>query len=138
MLIVARTLRWLAYIAGLGAVLLGVVIWITDADIATLHMTFGITLALVIIILSILSFFYQGLRISATAGILYALFIYAFGRMQALVLDGNLHWLIRIVHLIFGLGAIAMANRMAVALEQRQKNLPPSVISTEAGLQESL
>jgi hypothetical protein len=126
MFIVARVLRWIAYIAGLGAVTLGVTYWITGADIVMFHMTFGITVALSVIILSVITLFYKGLRVSGSVGILYALFIYAFGRTQVFLLVGNLHWLVRIVHLIFGLGAIAMANRMATTLEQRYRSFPPA------------
>jgi hypothetical protein len=133
MFIVARILRWIAYIAGLGAVTLGLTYWITGADIVMFHMTFGITLALTIITLSIITLFYKGLRVSGTVGILYALFIYALGRTQVFILTGDLHWLIRIVHLIFGLGAIAMANRMATTLEQRYRSLQPSVAPTGTG-----
>jgi hypothetical protein len=40
------------------------------------------------------------------------LMIPAFGMTQKLILMGNLHWLIRIAHLLMGIGAMALVQAM--------------------------
>jgi len=46
-------------------------------------------------------------------GIVYAFIIPLFGLTQATILVGDFHWLIRIAHLLVGLGALALAGIMA-------------------------
>jgi hypothetical protein len=51
--------------------------------------------------------------------VLYAFLLPAFGLTQAQILVGNLHWLIQIVHLLFGIGAMYLA----LGIEKRSQQL---------------
>ena len=109
-MIIVRILRGIAGVAGLGALTLGLLFWIAQIDFIGLHMLFGLTLALSLLILGIVGVFTRGLRLLGAIGIVYALILPVFGLTQATLLVGSLHWLIQTAHLLVGLGALALAG----------------------------
>jgi hypothetical protein len=50
---------------------------------------------------------------------IYALVVPAFGLTQALILVGNLHWVIQAAHLLVGIGAMYLAR----GIEKRYQHL---------------
>ncbi|MBE3562023.1 MAG: hypothetical protein IMW89_22795, partial [Ktedonobacteraceae bacterium] len=46
MITTIRIVRWIARVAWLGAITLGLLFWITGIELITFHMLFGLTLAL--------------------------------------------------------------------------------------------
>lgn len=109
-MIIVRIIRGIAGVAGLGALTLGLLFWIAQIDFIGLHMLFGLTLALSLLILGIVGVFTRGLRLLGAIGIVYALILPVFGLTQATLLVGSMHWLIQTAHLLVGLGALALAG----------------------------
>jgi hypothetical protein len=107
LMIVVRIIRGIAGVAGLGALTLGLLYWIAQMNFISMHMLFGLIVALSLLILGIVGVFTRGLRLLGAIGIVYALIVPAFGLTQAALLVGSLHWLIRTAHLLVGLGALA-------------------------------
>jgi hypothetical protein len=105
-----RLLRVIAGVAGLGALTLGLLFWIANLNFIGLHMLFGLTVALSLLILGIVGVFTGGMRLLGAIGIVYALLVPVFGVTQATLLVGSLHWLIQTAHLLVGLGALALAG----------------------------
>src|SRR5215472_19382369 len=105
-----RILTWIARIVGMGALLLGLTVWITGINIVAIHMLFGLTLTLSFLILSIIMVLTGGMRVLGLAGIIYALIVPVFGITQDALLPGDWHWLIRVAHLLVGLGAIILTG----------------------------
>src|SRR5579871_3764956 len=103
-----RILTWIARIAGVGALLLGLTFWIIGINIVAIHMLFGLTLTLSFLIVSIIMMLTGGMRVLGVAGIIYALIVPIFGVTQAGLLTGDLHWLIRVAHMLVGLGALTL------------------------------
>lgn len=52
----------------------------------------------------------------ALFGLLWGLALPAFGMVQAGVLTGPLHWIIRVLHLLMGLAAMALAGMLGQAI----------------------
>jgi hypothetical protein len=102
-----RVFVWIARIAGLGALVLGLLFWIAQIDLITFHMLFGLTLAISMLVLSIIMLFTRGVRVLGIVGIIYTFVLPIFGETQITLLVGNLHWLIQTAHLLVGLGALA-------------------------------
>jgi hypothetical protein len=100
----------IAGVAGLGALTLGLLFWIANLNFIGLHMVFGLTVALSLLILGIVGMFTGGMRLLGAIGIVYALLVPVFGVTQATLLVGSLHWLIQTAHLLVGLGALALAG----------------------------
>src|SRR6266496_2317179 len=103
-----RIIRGIAGVAGLGALTLGLLFWIAQMNFISIHMLFGLIVALSLLILGIVGVVTRGLRLLGAIGIVYALVVPAFGLTQATLLVGSLHWLIQTAHLLVGLGALAL------------------------------
>jgi hypothetical protein len=103
-----RIIQWIGGIAGLGALLLGLLFWIFGIDFISLHMLFGITVALALIVLGFVALATRGLRLLGAVGVVYALVVPVFGLTQDRILDTSAHWVIQAAHLLVGLGALAL------------------------------
>jgi|SRR6266487_259462 len=108
LMIVVRLIRGIAGVAGLGALTLGLLFWIAQMNFISMHMVFGLIVALSLLILAIVGVFTRGIRLLGAIGIVYALIVPTFGLTQATLLLGSLHWLIQMAHLLVGLGALAL------------------------------
>jgi hypothetical protein len=106
-MIAVRIIGGIAGVAGLGALTLGLLFWIANMNFISIHMLFGLTVALSLLILGIVGVFIRRMRLLGALGIVYALIVPVFGLTQATLLVGNLHWLIQTAHLLVGLGALA-------------------------------
>jgi hypothetical protein len=106
----ARILQIVVGIAGLCALVLGLLIWIANSDLTDIHMLFGLLVTLGLLVMSILALTARGLRIWGIVGIAYAIIVPIFGESQSTMLVGNLHWLIQTLHTLVGIGAIALTG----------------------------
>jgi hypothetical protein len=100
-------------VAGLGALSLGLLIWIANMNLTSIHMLFGLIVTLTLLIMSIVAVSTRGLRNWGIVGIVYALIVPVFGLTQFNILTGNLHWLIQTAHLLVGIGALALTAMMS-------------------------
>lgn len=105
-----RVFVWIARIAGLGALVLGLLFWIAQIDLISFHMLFGLSLAISLLVISIIMLFIRGMRVLGIVGIIYTFVLPIFGLTQATLLIGNLHWIIQTAHLLVGLGALALVQ----------------------------
>jgi len=112
-MVITRIIQIVLGIAGLGALLLGLLFWIAAIDLISIHMLFGLIVTLIILVMRIIAVSTRGIRIWGIAGIVYAFIVPIFGLTQSSILIGNLHWLIQTLHLLVGLGALALTGIMA-------------------------
>ncbi len=127
-MITTRIVQIISGIAGLGALLLGLLIWIVNMNLTNIHMLFGLIVTLTLLIMSIIAVSTRGLRIWGVVGIVYALIVPVFGLTQFNILTGNLHWLIRTAHMLVGIGALALTGTMSA----RYKTLKRIVVKPAA------
>ena len=113
-MIAVRLMQWIGGLAGLGAVTLGLLFWIAQVNAINIHMLLGLTVALALLILSIVAVFTRGMRLLGAVGIVYALVVPVFGLTQATLLIGSMHWLIQTAHLLVGLGALALIGVLSI------------------------
>ena len=106
----ARVLQIIVGIAGLCALVLGLVIWIANIDLTDIHMLFGLLVTLGLVVMSVTALTARGLRIWGLVGIVYAIILLVFGEVQSNILADNLHWLIQALHTLIGIGAIALTG----------------------------
>lgn len=110
-----RTVQWISRIAGvigLLALILGLLFWIMQIDLISIHKVFGFLVALGLLVLGIMLAATRGLRGLGVVGIIYAFILPAFGLTQMFILVGSLHWLIQAAHLLVGIGALALLGVM--------------------------
>lgn len=113
-MVAVRIIVWIARVAGLGTLTFGLLFWIAQIDFISVHMLFGLTLALSLLVLSLIMLFTKGMRLLGVVGIVYAFILPVFGFTQATLLVGSMHWLIQTTHLLVGLGALALVQLMNV------------------------
>jgi hypothetical protein len=109
----------LARVTGLTQIVLGLVIWIFDPDaVIPVHIAVGLALVLSLWTLAFLA---------AEAGVSRGLVILAvfwgflapvLGLTQGQLLVGDAHWVIQVVHLLVGLGAIGLADTLAARIKR--------------------
>ena len=116
-MIAVRIVVWIGRIAGLGALLLGLLFWIANIDVISIHMLLGLTVALALLALSIVMIFNRGMRLLGIVGIVYTIILTIFGLKQATLLVGSTHWLIQAAHLLVGIGALALIQIMSTRYE---------------------
>jgi len=85
----ARISQIIASIATLVTVSLGLGTY-THANFTTIHMLFGLIVALILLILAVMAVFTSGLRRLGALGIVYALIVPIFGVRQQMILVGDL------------------------------------------------
>ena len=123
--------EWVLRIAGLGALVLGLLFWLFQVDLISIHMLFGLAVALTLLIISLLAVFTKGLRLMGIIGIVYAFLLPVFGLNQMVLLVGGLHWLIQVAHLLVGIGALALAGIMATRYKRLKQRAAESVSARE-------
>lgn len=107
-------------LAGLTALALGLLHWVTGADIINAHMFFGLLVAIGLLLLGIVGAMTSGLRALGIVGIVYAPIIPIFGFAQRTMLIGDLHWLIQVAHMLVGLGALALMGAISARYLNRK------------------
>jgi len=115
----ARPVQIVAILAGLAAVTLGMGTY-THANFASIHMLFGLLVALALLILALMAVFSGASRRLGSICIVYALLMPIFGVTQQTILAGELHWLIEAAHLLVGFGALALIGILSARLVQRK------------------
>ena len=109
-------------VRGVGAIMivLGLLFWSGNAlALVPLHMLLGITLVLMLWTLAILA---ASVRVSLPLVVLalaWGLIVPILGLAQEQLLPGSAHWLIQLLHLLVGLGAIGQAEGLARRIKGR-------------------
>ena len=89
----------------------GLLVLLAEIGFPNTHEWLGTIGVLGLLILGIVALFTRGSRLIGAGSIFYALLVPAFGMTQTLILEGNLHWLIRAMHLLVGIGAMMLVLR---------------------------
>ena len=123
MSIFIRILMWTRLLAGIGAMTLGLLHWFFHISFIELHMLFGVLVTLTLLIAGIVAVFTKGLRAQGAIAIVFALIVPVFGITQMQILVGDFHWLIRMAHLLVGVAAVSLTERICGQYMQIKKKL---------------
>jgi len=116
-LMVTLALGLLFWIAQL-FVWVGLLTFLAQIGFPGIHEGFGTLGVLGLFILGSVAVFTKGSRRLGAGSMIYAFVVPAFGLTQAMILVGNLHWLIQAAHLLLGIGAMVLVLR----IEQRYQH----------------
>jgi hypothetical protein len=118
--------RWIVRLAGLIQIALGLTFWTGHAlSLVSVHMVVGM-----VVVLGLWATAYfaarAGTRASlVTLAVIWGLVLPVFGVTHARFLPGSLHWVIRLAHLVIGVGALRLAEVLAdSALRPGAANAP--------------
>ncbi len=112
--IVTTIARMFIRIAGAIMIILGLLFWTDNAEfLIPLHMTIGLVLVLALWTLSIIAAL-SGVNPGLIAlVVVWSLVMPALGLTQQRLLPGSAHWLIQTLHLLVGIGALALGEQLA-------------------------
>jgi hypothetical protein len=118
---------------GLVMIVLGLLFWSGNAlNFIGLHMLLGMVLVLLLWVQAILAA-RSGVSLGLVAlGIVWGIIVVALGMTQSRLLPGDAHWVIKLLHLLVGIGAIGIAERLAGSIKRaatpapRQQDMMPS------------
>ena len=109
----------LVRLCGLVLIVLGALFWSGNAlTLIPVHILVGLVL-----VLSLWTVAFLAARAGVAPGLvvlafLWGLLVIMFGLTQDQLLTGDPHWVIRVLHLLVGLGAIGQAEGLAVRMRQ--------------------
>lgn len=116
-------ISWIARLAGLVALILGLLFWIAQIDLISVHIAFGFTITVSLLILSIVLVCIKGGRVLGTIGIIYALVVPIFGEMQTSLSISSVPWLVPTVHMLIGIGAGGLTQAMYARYKRLEQDL---------------
>ena len=113
--------RWIVRITGVIQIVLGVLFWTGNADaLVPVHMLSGLILVISLWVLGILALQSHTNVSLAIVAFIWGLITIALGMTQGAILPGSAHWVIQVIHLLVGIGAIGMADRLANGILHEQ------------------
>jgi hypothetical protein len=108
---------WIVRVAGTLQLLLGALFWTGHAySFLPLHIISGVVIVLTLWTVAVLALVARTRRGLALFGLLWGVALPAFGMQQAAILAGPMHWIIRVLHLLMGLAAMALAGMLGQAI----------------------
>jgi hypothetical protein len=109
--------HWIVHVAGILQLVLGALFWTGHAyAFLPLHIVSGLSIVLTLWTVAVMALLLRTRENLAVFGLLWGLMLPAFGLVQASVLPGSMHWVIRVVHLLMGLGAMGVAGTLGKAI----------------------
>ncbi|WP_188964061.1 hypothetical protein [Deinococcus aquiradiocola] len=106
--------RWVIRVAGLLALGLGLSFWSGSAGgLVQVHMLLGLLVAVSVVALAVIAA-RRGVPVPlVVVAVLLALALPGLGASQMRIMPGASHWVIQVVHLLTGLGAIGIGEALA-------------------------
>ena len=108
---------WIVRLAGTLQLVLGALFWTGHAYIfLPLHIISGTVIVLTLWTVAVLALIAGIRRGLALFGLVWGFALPAFGMQQAAMLVGSMHWIVRVLHLLMGLAAMALAGTLGQAI----------------------
>lgn len=103
---------------GVILIVLGLFFWSGHAlALVNTHMLIGVLFVLALWVLCGVAVAAHQSTGLAAFGVLWGLIVLAFGMMQRGLMPGSAHWVIQVLHLLIGLGAMGMGERLAARIK---------------------
>lgn len=119
-----RVLQILVRLCFLVLIVLGIMFWTGHAlNLIQLHMTLGIVLVLALWLTSILAAVARAPLGMVAAGLIWGVIVLVLGMTQMRLLPGSMHWIVQVTHLLIGMGAIGLNERLSMTA---LRNLGPA------------
>jgi hypothetical protein len=113
-------------VSGLIQIVLGVLFWTGNArELIPVHMWNGFLLVLMLWFLALLAAHAGAGPGPVSLAALWGLVVPVLGLTQTSLLPGGFHWIIQVLHLVVGLGAIGQGEGLAAGIRQRERQAHP-------------
>lgn len=129
----AKAAQWTIRLTGPFQVAGGIAFWSGRLlSLRQMHMFVGVVFDLAFLSLIVLAALGGRHRVALLGGLMLALAIPVFGIMQARILPGPEHWVVRSAHLLLGLIAMVVASRLARYVDIRRHDLSYPLLQKDA------
>ena len=113
---VSRGLLMFMRVAMLLQLIVGIALWTGHlSSLVDLHRLIGVLFVLSLWIIAIIALVQRRSPGLAVVGILWGLAVAGLGFMQQGILIGDLHWIIRVLHLVIGVASMPIAEKLVAA-----------------------
>jgi hypothetical protein len=126
MMMTLTTFQWIVRVAGVLALILGLLLWAGDAgsNLIPVHMLLGVLTVLALWLVAVTgSQMGTPMGMVIGAGVL-GLLVLGLGFSQQSLMPGNGHWVVQVVHLVLGMAAIASGEAIAGRVRRGQMPVP--------------
>jgi hypothetical protein len=107
--------QWLVRLTGLTQIILGLLFWTNNAlTLIPVHMMIGLLFVLSLWALAIIAAIMGADRRMVALALIWGVVVVGLGMTQTQILPGGFHWVIEVVHLLVGLAALGIAQRLVV------------------------
>lgn len=104
----------IVHVGGVVQLILGTLFWADTAKaLIPVHIVVGSIVTVSLLTLAILALRANVPTPLGVVGIVWALVLPVFGGFQTILLHGSLHWIIQVIHLLLGVGAMVLAGIIA-------------------------
>ena len=118
--------QWIVRLTGVTQVALGLLFWTNRAlTLVPLHMAIGLTFVLSVWALAGLAARAGVRRGLVVLAALWGILVLGLGITHGRLLPGPAHWIVKVLHLLVGIAAMALAARLAARLRNRLGDAPP-------------
>ena len=118
----ATVLHMWVRVTGVIMIVLGLLFWSGNAKgLIPVHMLIGITLVLKLWGLAVIGALARVSVGLVVVALVWGLIVPLLGLTQTQLLPGSAHWLIQVLHLLVGLGAISLAETLGRQIQARQR-----------------
>jgi hypothetical protein len=115
-----RIMQWIAYVAGLGAVVMAVAEGISQIDLSIAYLAIGCAVILALLALGVMLLFIRGMRLLGIIGIVDALIVPVL--LMQVLLFGPMHGLVQATYLLIALDIFGFTQVMS----RRYQRLMPA------------
>lgn len=98
--------------AGIGAIVLGLLHWFLDISYIGLHIFFGSVVTASLLTAGIVALSRRRMRGLGVLAVALAPIVPIFGMTQMNILVGGFHWVVRVAHLLVGVAAVGLIERI--------------------------
>lgn len=124
MLATLRISQWTLRIAGILALILGITIWAGYAqNLLHAHILLGGLVVLALWLAAGIALLRKAGVPLAIVGIVWGLLVLWLGMKQMTLMSGSMHWIIRVVHLLLGLGAMGLGEALVGRIKHHAAQL---------------
>ena len=122
MRVTATVLQMIVRVCGVIQIVLGLLFWSNNARaLVPIHMLLGTLLVVSLIALAVVAAM-AGVNLGFVIfAILWGLLTLVLGLTQTQLLPGTSHWIIQVLHLLIGLGAIAQGENLGRRIKQNPR-----------------
>jgi hypothetical protein len=118
----ATVLQMIVRISGVIQIILGLLFWTNNARaLVPVHMLIGTLLVLSLLALAVVAAIAGVSPGFVALAIIWALVTLLLGLTQTQLLPGSAHWVIQVLHLLIGLGAIGQGENLGRRIKQSSK-----------------